>query len=86
MSRTVKGVYRNGHVELLEKPQKVGEVEVVVTFPDGTELSGEATRMSPATRLAAWITEDTNTGPGDWELLKAELDRDRLSARKLFPK
>lgn len=41
---------------------------------------------SLAARVAAWIAEDSAGGVGDWELLKAELDRDRLSSRKLFGK
>lgn len=39
-----------------------------------------------AARVAAWIAEDSAGELGDWELLKAELDKDRLSSRKLFPK
>lgn len=39
---------------------------------------------SPAARVAAWIAEDIAAGPGDWEQLKAELDSDRLSSRRLF--
>lgn len=42
--------------------------------------------VSPAARVAAWIAEDSAGGAGDWELLKAELDKDRLSSRKLFVK
>ena len=34
MSLTVKGIYRNGQVRLLETPKGVEEAEVVVTFPD----------------------------------------------------
>jgi hypothetical protein len=40
--------------------------------------------MTPAARIAAWIAEDSVGGAGDWELLKAELDKDRFSSRKLF--
>jgi hypothetical protein len=32
MMQAVRGVYRGGVVELLEKPEISGEVEVVVTF------------------------------------------------------
>ena len=31
MSRTVKGVYRNGQIQLLEKPEGVEDGEVAVT-------------------------------------------------------
>ena len=41
---------------------------------------------SPAARVAAWIAEDLAEGPGDWQILKAELDKDRLSSRPLFLK
>ncbi len=37
MSTTVKGVYRNGRIVLLETPKGVEEAEVVVTFPDAVE-------------------------------------------------
>ena len=35
--------------------------------------------------LRAWLAEDVNTSDGSMELLKAELDKDRESGRKLFP-
>lgn len=35
--------------------------------------------------LESWLREDSTRGAGDWERVKAELDRDRPSARKLFP-
>lgn len=34
MSKSVKGIYKNGQVQLLAKPEGVDEAEVVVTFPD----------------------------------------------------
>ncbi|MGI8784225.1 MAG: hypothetical protein ACR2L2_11325 [Acidobacteriota bacterium] len=42
--------------------------------------------VSAVARIVAWIAEDSAGGAGDWELLKAELDQDRLSSRKLFGK
>jgi hypothetical protein len=41
-------------------------------------------RKSPPKRIAEWLAEDASAGPGDWEELKADLDRDRRSYRKLF--
>lgn len=35
--------------------------------------------------LKSWLAEDVNTTDGSMELLKAELDKDRESGRKLFP-
>ncbi|HEX9629759.1 MAG TPA: hypothetical protein VF961_07055 [Pyrinomonadaceae bacterium] len=32
--KTVEGIYRDGKVELLEKPSNVGEARVIVTFLD----------------------------------------------------
>ena len=34
--------------------------------------------------LKNWMREDAEAGSGTWELLKSELDRDRLSGRKLW--
>ena len=34
--------------------------------------------------LKGWIREDAEAESGTWELLKSELDRDRLSGRKLW--
>jgi hypothetical protein len=35
--------------------------------------------------LKSWLTEDVNTSDQSMELLKAQLDKDRESGRKLFP-
>ena len=56
MSTTVKGVYRNGRIVLLETPKGVEEAEVVVTFPDAAmspvdATAREARRQSALTRL-----------------------------------
>ena len=34
--------------------------------------------------LKSWMIEDVEAESGAWELLKSELDRDRLSGRKLW--
>jgi len=49
-------------------------------------ISPSLPSATPAARVAGWIAEDSAGESGDWELLKAELDKDRLSSRKLFPK
>ena len=52
MSMTVKGVYRNGRVVLLETPKGVEEAEVVVTFPDAGISSVDATAREARRQLA----------------------------------
>ena len=42
MYTSIAGVYRNGHIELLERPQHLKEeVQVIVTFLDEAKDSGE---------------------------------------------
>ena len=52
MSIRVKGVYRNGRIELLETPKGVEETEVVVTFPDTAVTPGDATAREARRQLA----------------------------------
>lgn len=52
MSMTVKGVYRNGRIVLLETPQGVEEAEVVVTFPDTAIPHLDATAREARRQLA----------------------------------
>ena len=52
MSTTVKGVYRNGRVVLLETPKGVDEAEVVVTFPDAAISPEDATAREARRQLA----------------------------------
>lgn len=52
MSMTVKGVYRNGRIVLLETPQGVEEAEVVVTFPDTAIPPLDATAREARRQLA----------------------------------
>lgn len=46
MATTIKGIYRNGRVELLQQPEGVDQAEVVVTFPDQPTESHEDRRRS----------------------------------------
>ena len=63
MSTTVKGVYRDGHVVLLEIPKGVDQANVVVTFPDDVIVADEA-----ATREARRHVALTQLREGGWNL------------------
>lgn len=77
MSTTVKGVYRNGHIVLLETPKGVEEAEVVVTFPDEAISAGDSTAREARRQLALkWLRE------GGWNLGGAPYpSRDELHDR-----
>ena len=77
MSMTVKGVYRNGHVVLLETPNGVEEAEVVVTFPDTASSPVDATAREARRQLAL-----TRLREGGWNLGGAPYpSRDELHDR-----
>lgn len=58
MATTVRGVYRNGRVELLEKPEGVDQAEVVVTFPDPTTTAQDgASREARRQTAMKWLRE-----------------------------
>jgi hypothetical protein len=63
--KTVEGIYRDGKVELLEKPSNVGEARVIVTFLDeGTvNLSDRGIEEAEAANLRARLMAFTE----DWE-------------------
>lgn len=77
MSMTVKGVYRNGRIVLLETPTGVEEAEVVVTFPDTAISAGDATDREARRQLALkWLHD------GGWNLGGAPYpSRDELHDR-----
>ncbi len=77
MSTTVKGVYRNGRIVLLETPKGVEEAEVVVTFPDTAISAGDSTDRAARRQLALkWLRE------GGWNLGGAPYpSRDELHDR-----
>ena len=52
MSMTVKGVYRNGRIVLLETPKGVEGAEVVVTFPEAGISVEDATARETRRQLA----------------------------------
>jgi hypothetical protein len=63
MSTTVKGVYRNGRIVLLETPTGVEEAEVVVTSPEASISAGDATDREARRQLALkWLRD------GGWNL------------------
>ena len=68
MLECVEGVFRNGRVELLEKPETSGESRVLVTFLGKSPNGSGGPQMSNAeliesrSKLAAW-EEDWNA-PG----------------------
>ena len=50
-----------------------------------TEVRKQRERNQPAIRLVnTWLHEDATVEPDTWELVKSELDRDRLSGRRLW--
>ena len=77
MSMTVKGVYRNGRIVLLETPRGVEEAEVVVTFPDTAMSPADATAREARRQLAL-----TRLREGGWSLGGAPYpSRDELHER-----
>jgi hypothetical protein len=58
------------------------------TIGEQDQLSGGQGNEAAIRLLAQWLEEDRHASAADeesWERLKAELDRDRLSRRPLFP-
>ena len=65
MLKAVEGLYRNGQIELQEKPEDMGESRVIVTFLSPDESKPDMTPAEIAElrgKLAAW-EEDWNA-PG----------------------
>jgi hypothetical protein len=59
MMHAVRGIYRGGVVELLEKPFEVGEAEVVVTFLTSTAAAlGELADDGELAEEALDLAED----------------------------
>jgi hypothetical protein len=76
MSSTVKGVYRNGHVQLLEKPHGMtdGDVEVTLTSVDRGDGSLRARRE----RVRLWLQEEGwNLGGAPYPIRDELHDRTR---------
>lgn len=77
--------------ELQQREQLVRAAAMLAEAPQLTRCTRESSlaatiRREAATRLLeSWLSEDREAETGTWEHLKAELDRDRISGRKLFP-
>jgi len=52
MAITVKGIYRDGRIELAEDPKIAGEAVVVVTFPELSRTPRISPRMMTSGMLA----------------------------------
>lgn len=68
MIQSIEGIFRDGKVELMEKPKDIEEARVIVTFLPGTGTSESDLDFTPEEiadlrgKLAAW-EEDWNA-PG----------------------
>jgi hypothetical protein len=62
MSSTVKGVYRNGQIQLLQKPEGVQDGDVEVTLTNLPRDHGEGSLNGPLQRALRWLRE------GGWHL------------------
>jgi hypothetical protein len=49
---TVRGIYRDGRIELAEDPRIAGEAVVVVTFPELSRTSNTSPQMMTSGMLA----------------------------------
>lgn len=70
MLKSVKGVYRNGRIELSEPPPEGGEAQVIVTFlgPSAVNLAERGISEQQAADLRRRLT----TFAEDWE--RPEMD------------
>ncbi len=72
---TIEGTYKNGKVELAEKPAQVNQSRVLVTFLEskGVDLRARGIEEPQAAELRARL----KTFAGDWELPEADIyDKD----------
>ncbi len=66
MLKTVQGIYRNGRIKLVEKPQHVAEeTPVIVTFLESTDIDLEARGIKR--EQAADLRARLATFAEDWE-------------------
>ncbi|MEO1684336.1 MAG: hypothetical protein AAFS06_13885 [Cyanobacteria bacterium J06631_12] len=61
MMQTVKGIYRNGKVELLESPQNVVEGEVLVTFLEFEDMEASSDTNSSHIRDFISLAQDSSS-------------------------
>ncbi len=65
MLTTVEGTYRDGKIELTEKPEAIAEARVIVTFltDDSIDLTARGISQEQAAELRARLSSFTE----DWE-------------------
>ena len=68
---TVEGTYKDGKVELAEKPAQVTQAKVLVTFldPNGADLAARGINETQAAELRARL----KTFAADWERPEADI-------------
>ncbi|MGI8653873.1 MAG: hypothetical protein ACR2LC_01495 [Pyrinomonadaceae bacterium] len=78
--QAIKGIYRNGQIELLETPKEVKEARVIVTFleteseaPAAEEADDETTSKSFA-EVAAHLIGSVKSGVGDLSTNKNHME------------
>ena len=73
MLQSLEGIYRNGKIELREKPRRLRKARVIVTFlPEGREAAEKPnlTRKEAAewrAKLAAWEEDWNAPGMEDYD-------------------
>ena len=70
MLKTVEGIYRDGAVELLEKPEDLREARVIVTFlpEQDTATRVEQARQRMLSRMSAGVPLGGAPYPGRQEI------------------
>lgn len=73
MTRSVRGVYHDGKVELLEQPKDITDAQVIVTFLLTTPDQVGSPQLAPAElaelrgKLAAWEEDWNAPGMEDYD-------------------
>ena len=76
MLTTVEGVYKDGHVELAERPDGIAEGRVLVTFlPSGSGNAAEATR-EPGQIYRGMFKTDVDVTEEDFKIAEFHGDPD----------
>jgi hypothetical protein len=72
MARSVEGIYKNGKIELLEKPPTDAETRVIVTFP-GPPGPVDLRAVGLSEDEAASLRTRLGTFAADWERPEMEV-------------
>ena len=75
MLQTVEGIYRNGQIELAEKPEKIAQAKVIVTFVEVQNENGNAEKGLTAFDIASDLLGKHDFGSGDLATNKEHLRR-----------